>query len=68
MNTGKLQDIKVIHINPLHYYTLTKKNQKEKLRKYPIHHCNKRIKYLEINLPIETKDLYAENYKTLMEF
>ena len=26
----------------------------------------KRIKYLGINLPKETKDLYAENYKTLM--
>ena len=27
----------------------------------------KRIKYLEINLPKETKDLYVENYKTLMK-
>ena len=27
----------------------------------------KRIKYLGINLPRETKDLYAENYKTLMK-
>ena len=26
-----------------------------------------RIKYLGINLPRETKDLYAENYKTLMK-
>ena len=26
----------------------------------------KRIKYLGINLPKETKDLYIENYKTLM--
>ena len=25
-----------------------------------------RIKYLGINLPEETKDLYIENYKTLM--
>ena len=25
------------------------------------------IKYLGINLPKETKDLYAENYKTLMK-
>ena len=29
--------------------------------------ATKRIKYLGINLPKETKDLYAENYKTLME-
>ena len=26
-----------------------------------------RIKYLGINLPEETKDLYIENYKTLMK-
>ena len=33
----------------------------------PIHHCTKRIKYLGINLPEETKKLYTENYKTLMK-
>ena len=27
----------------------------------------KRIKYLGINLPKETKDVYIENYKTLMK-
>ena len=27
----------------------------------------KRIKYLGIKLPKETKDLYTENYKTLMK-
>ena len=43
------------------------KNLKEKLRNTPIYHCNKKIKYLGINLPRETKDLYAENYKTLMK-
>ena len=32
----------------------------------PIHHCNKK-KYLGINLPKETKELYTENYKTLMK-
>ena len=29
--------------------------------------ATKRIKYLGINLPKETKDLYAENYKTLLK-
>ena len=29
--------------------------------------AKKRIKYLEINLPKETKDLHTENYKTLMK-
>jgi len=28
---------------------------------------SKRIKYLAINLPKETKDLYSENYKTLIK-
>ena len=30
---GKLQDIKLIHRNPLHSYILTMRKQKEKLRK-----------------------------------
>ena len=29
----------------------------------PIPHCNKK-KYLGINLPEETKELYTENYNT----
>ena len=29
--------------------------------------ATKRIKYLEIKLPKETKELYAENYSTLMK-
>ena len=32
----------------------------------PICHWNNKIKYLGINLRKGTKDLYAENYKTLM--
>ena len=44
------------------------KNQKEKLRNQshsPLQ--QKGIKYLRINLPKETKELYTENYKTLMK-
>ena len=41
------------------------KNQKEKLRKTLI--ATKRVKYLEIKLPKETKDLSEENYKILMK-
>ena len=33
----------------------------------PFTTATERIKYLEINLPQETKDLYTENYKTLMK-
>ena len=44
------------------------KNQKEKLRNQshsPLQ--EKRIKYLGINLPKETKELYIENNKTPMK-
>ena len=44
------------------------KNQKEKLRNQshsPLQ--KKRITYLGINLPKETKELYTEKYKTLMK-
>ena len=44
------------------------KNQKAKLRNQshsPLQ--KKRFKYLGINLPNETKQLYTENYKTLMK-
>ena len=55
-----------IHRNPLHSYTLTMKKQKDK-ETIPFSTATKRIKYLGINLPKETKDLYIENYKTLMK-
>ena len=42
------------------------KNQKEKLRNQYHSPLQQRIKYLGINLPKETKELYTENYKTPM--
>ena len=41
--------------------------QKDKLRKLPFTIATKRIKYLGINLPKETKDLYIEKYKALIK-
>ena len=38
---SKVAGHKSIHRN-MHFYTLTMKNKKEKLRINPIHHCNKR--------------------------
>ena len=67
MNIVKLQDIKLTHRNPVHSYTLTMRKQKEKLRKQFHSPLQQKIKYLGINLPKETKDLYIENYKTLMK-
>ena len=44
------------------------KNQKEELRKQSHSLLQwKKIKHLRINLPKETKDLYIENYKTLVK-
>ena len=41
--------------------------QKEIKETIPFTIVMKRIKYLRITLPKETKDLYIENYKTLMK-
>ena len=41
------------------------KNLKEIKETLPFTTATKRRKYQEINLPKETKDLHAENYKTL---
>ena len=65
MNIVKWQDIKSTHRNPLHSYTLIMENREIK-ETISFTIAMKRIKYLGINLPKETKDLYIENYKTLM--
>ena len=44
-------------------YTNNEKSEKE-IKELPFTTATKRIKYLGINLPKETKDLYAENYDT----
>ena len=48
-------------------YTNDEKSEREIKETLPFTIATKRIKYLRINLPKETKDLYAENYKTLMK-
>ena len=67
MNLAKFQDTKSIHRNHLHSYILTVKSQKEIKESIPFTIATKRIKYLGISLTKETKDLYIENYKTLMK-
>ena len=47
-------------------YTNNEKTQREIKETIPFAIAMKRIKYLGINLPKETKDLYIENYRTLM--
>ena len=48
-------------------YTNNEKVEKERKEKIPFTIATKRIKYLGIYLPKETKDLFIENYKTLMK-
>ena len=48
-------------------YTNNERSEREIKETIPFTIAIKRIKYLGINLPKEAKDLYAENYKTLMK-
>ena len=48
-------------------YTNNEKSEREIKESIPFTIATKRIKYLGINLPEETKKLYTENYKTLMK-
>ena len=48
-------------------YTNEKISEREIKETFPFTIATKRIKYLGIPLPKETKDLYAENYKTLIK-
>ena len=45
----------------------SKRSEREIKDSIPFTIATKRIKYLGINLPKEIKDLYTENYKTLMK-
>ena len=47
--------------------TNNEKREREIKETIPFTITMKSIKYLRINLPKETKDLYIENYKTLMK-
>ena len=48
-------------------YTNDEKSEREFKETLPFTSVTKRIKYLGINLPKETKDLHEENYKTLLK-
>ena len=45
-------------------YTNNEKSEREIKESIPFTIATKRIKYLGINLPKETKELYTENYNT----
>ena len=47
-------------------YTNNERSEREIKETIPFTIATKKIKYLGINLPKEVKDLYSENYKTLI--
>ena len=48
-------------------YTNNEKTEREIKETIPFTIATKRIKYFGVYLPKETKDLYLENYKTVMK-
>ena len=68
MNLTKLQDTKISIQKSLAFlYAKNEKSEREIKESIPSRIATKRIKYLGINLPKEAKELYTENYKTLMK-
>ena len=53
--------------SPAFLYTNNEKSEREIKESIPFTIATKRIKYLGINLPKHTKELYTEKYKTLMK-
>ena len=65
---GKVAGYKMNAQNSLAFlYTNDEKSEREIKETLQFTIATKRIKYVGINLPREIKDLYAENYKTLMK-
>ena len=65
---GKVAGYKInAHKSLAFLYTNDEKSEREIKETLPFTIATRRIKYLGINLPRETKDLYTENYKTLMK-
>ena len=62
-----MQDIKSTQKSLAFLYTNNEKTEREIKETIPFTIATKRIKYLGIYLPKETKDLYIEDYKTLMK-
>ena len=67
MNSVKLQDTKSTQKSLAFLYTNNEKSEREIKESIPFTIATKRIKYLGINLPKETKELYTEKSKTLMK-
>ena len=65
---SKVAGYKINTQKPLAFlYTNNEKSEREIKESIPFTTATKRIKYLGINSPKETKELYTENYKALMK-
>ena len=65
---SKVAGYKINTQNSLSFpYTNNKKSERAIKESIPFTVARKRIKYLGINFPKETKELYTENYKTLIK-
>ena len=65
---GKVAGYKINTQKSLAFLYANKERAEREIKEtLPFTIATKRIKYLGINLTRETKDLYAENYKTLMK-
>ena len=65
MNFAEFQDTKINTQKSLAFlYINNEKSERYIKESMPFTIATKRIKYLGINLPKETKELYTENYKT----
>ena len=65
---GKVAGYKINAQKSLAFLRTNDENSEREIKDtLPFTAATKRIKYLGINLPKETKDLHAENYKTLMK-
>ena len=68
MNSAKSQDPKINTQKSLAFlYTNNEKSESKIKESILFTTATKRIKYLGISLPKETKELYIENYKPLMK-
>ena len=60
MNLAKLQDTKSIQKSLAFLYSSNEKSEREIKESIPFTIATKRIKYLGINLPKETRELHTE--------
>ena len=60
---AKSQDTKLIQKSSAFLYTNSERSEREIWEEITFTITSKRIKYLGVNLPKETKILYSENYK-----